>query len=144
MRIMLELSTEDGQFRVLLILSLALLSDINYTFKQIQPLNPLMDKLYACTRLTRKLRMSGDTWKPYQYTLVHQQCIGKTTQVAFMLLNLKQLLLELKILSFLSGFYQTNLIILFLFQNMIILLSCRHICAPNHVQVKLSVRVING
>ena len=32
---------------------------------------------------------------------------------------------------------------IFLFQNIISLVSCQHICAPNHVQVQLSVRLIN-
>ena len=31
-----------------------------------------------------------------------------------------------------------------IFQTMISLVSCRKICAPNHVQVQLSVGVING
>ena len=35
MWIMLEFSTEDGQFQVLFILSLALLSDVKYIFNQL-------------------------------------------------------------------------------------------------------------
>ena len=37
-----------------------------------------MEKLGTCTRLSRKLRIYGDTRKPYHSTLVHQQKIGKT------------------------------------------------------------------
>ena len=68
---MLELSTEDGQFQLLCMLSLALLSDVEYIFNQLYPLNPIMEKLDARTGISRKLRLSGDTWKPYQYTLLH-------------------------------------------------------------------------
>ena len=76
-------------------------------------MTPLMDKVDACKRLSRKLTLSGDTWKPYHYTLVHQQYIGKTTQVVFMLLKLKQLLLELTTLEFLHVFYKNNLTMFF-------------------------------
>ena len=55
-----------------------LLSIEKYRFNQIRPLNPLIDKLDACKMLSTKLRLSGDTWKPYQSTLVHQQYIVKT------------------------------------------------------------------
>ena len=89
MQIILEFSTEDGQFQLLFILSLTFLPNVKYKFNQIQPLNSLMEKLGACTRLSRKLRLSGDTWKSYQSTLVHQNYIGKTILVAFMLLKLK-------------------------------------------------------
>ena len=95
-----------------------------------------MDKLYACKRLSRKLRLSRNTCKPYNSTLVHQQYIGKTTQVVFLLLKLKELLLELNTLIFQSVFYQRNLTMVSFFQNMIIPVSCRQICAPNHVQVQ--------
>ena len=43
MQIMLEFSTEDGQFQVFYILWLVLMSDVKYIFNQIEPLNPLMD-----------------------------------------------------------------------------------------------------
>ena len=39
---------------------------------QLYHLNPLMDKLNACTRLSRQLRTSGDTQNSYHSTLVHQ------------------------------------------------------------------------
>ena len=64
MRIMLELLTEDGQFQVLLILFLALTYGGNYRLNHMWPLNPLMEKLDECTRLSRKLRQSGATRKP--------------------------------------------------------------------------------
>ena len=40
-------------------------------------------------------------------------------------------------------FLQENLTIISLFQNMRSLVSCQQICAPNHVQVELSVGVLN-
>ena len=46
--------------------------------------------------------------------------------------------------TYLSAFYKNNFKMVSLFQNMIILVSCRQICAPNHVQVQLSVGVLNG
>ena len=117
-RIMLELSTEDGHFQLFFILCLVLLSSRNYIFNQIYPLNPIMEKLDSCARLSRKLRLSRDTCNPQNSTLVHQQYIGKKTQVAFLLLNLKQLLLQLNMLAFLSAFYMNNLTMFSLFQNM--------------------------
>ena len=54
MQIMLEFSTEEGQFHVLYILCLVFLSAVNYRFNQIQHLNPLIDKLDACKNLSRK------------------------------------------------------------------------------------------
>ena len=41
-------------------------------------------------------------------------------------------------------FLQEKLTIISLFQNMRSLVSCQQICAPNHVQVELSVGVLNG
>ena len=143
MWIMIELSTEDGQFQVLFILCLVLLSSGKYISNQLQTLNPLMKKLDACKRLSRKLRLSGYTWKPQHSTLVHQQYIGKTKQFLFLLLKLKYLLLELNKFTFLSVFYNNNLKMVFLLQNMRIIVPCRQISAPNHVQIQLSVRVIN-
>ena len=102
-----------------------------------------MDKLDACTKLSIKLRLSGDTWKPYHSTLVHQQYIGKTTQVASLLLSLKGLLPELNTFRLLSDFYKNNLTMVSLFQNMRSLVSCRKICSPNHLQFQLSVVVLN-
>ena len=102
-----------------------------------------MDKLDACTSLSRKLRLSGDTWNPYHSTLVHQQYIGNTTQVLFLLFNLKLLLLELNTLIFLSNLYKKFLTMVYLFQNIINLVSYQQIFAPNHLQVQLSVGVIN-
>ena len=64
MRIMLELSIDDGHFQVFLILCLLLLSSGKYRFNQLYPLTPLIDELDACTGLSRKLRLSGDTWNP--------------------------------------------------------------------------------
>ena len=51
MRIMPELPTEDGQFRILYLLCLVLLSAVNYRFNQLYNLTPLMEKLDACTKL---------------------------------------------------------------------------------------------
>ena len=104
MRIMLEFSTEDGQFQVLYILCLVLLSPGNYILNQLYNLTPLMEKLDARTKMSRKLRLSGDTWKPQHSTQVHLQHIGKTTQVLSLLLNIKELLLELNTLILLSIF----------------------------------------
>ena len=42
MHIMLELSTEDGQFKVLLILCLVLLSAEKYILKKLYPMTPLV------------------------------------------------------------------------------------------------------
>ena len=72
MQIMLKLLTEDGQLQLLFIILLALLSAINYISNQMWPLTPIMYNLYACTRLSRKLMLSGDTCNPYHSTLVHQ------------------------------------------------------------------------
>ena len=49
-----------------------------------------------------------------------------------------------KKIVFLSVLYNNTLTMVFLLQNMRILVSCRQICASNHVQVQLSVRLING
>ena len=129
-----EFSTEDGQFRVLSILYLVLLSAGKYRFSQIQHLTPLTDKLDACTKMLRKLKLSGDAWKLYHSTQFHLQYIGKITQVLFLLLRLKQLLLQLNTLIFQSVFYNSNLIMVSFFPNIISPVSCRQICAPNHVQ----------
>ena len=64
MRIMIEFSTEDGQFQVLFMLSLVFISDWKYIFNHLWPLTPLVDKLDVFTRLSIKLRLSGDTRKP--------------------------------------------------------------------------------
>ena len=64
MRIMPELSTEDGQLQVLFILFLVFMSAGKYIFNQPQPLTPLMDKLDAFTRTLRKIRLFGNIWKP--------------------------------------------------------------------------------
>ena len=40
-------------------------------------------------------------------------------------------------------FYKNNLIMVSLFRNMRSLVSCRQICAPNHVQVQESVVLLN-
>ena len=109
MCIVLELSTEDGQFQVLYILCLVFLSAGKYIFNQLQHLTSLMDKLDACTRLSIKIRLSGDTWNPYHTTLVHQQYTGNTAQVIFLLLKLEWLLLELIAYTVLSALYKNNL-----------------------------------
>ena len=44
MRINLEISTENGQFQLFVIICLVLLYDVNYRFNQLYPLTPLMDK----------------------------------------------------------------------------------------------------
>ena len=80
MRIMLEFSIEDVQFRVLFTLYLVLLSSGKYRFSQIQHLIPPTEKLYACTKLLRKLKLSGDTWKLQHSTQVHIQYIGRITK----------------------------------------------------------------
>ena len=136
MRIMLELSTEDGQFRVLFTLYLMLLYAGKYRFNQLQHMITLKEKLDACTKLLRKLKLSGYTCKLQHYTQVHLQYIGRITQVVSLLLKLKELLLELNILIFPSVFYKNNLTMVSLFQNMRSPVSCRQICAPNHVQVQ--------
>ena len=41
-----------------------------------------------------------------------------------------------KHIDILPVFYKRNLTMVSLFQDMIILVSCRYICAPNHVQVQ--------
>ena len=64
MRIIPELSIEDGQYQVLYILCLVLLSSGKYRFNQLYNLTPLMEKLDACTNLHRKKTLYGDTWKP--------------------------------------------------------------------------------
>ena len=47
-------------------------------------------------------------------------------------------------MAFLSDFYKNHLTMVYFFQNIRSLLSFRHICAPKHVQLQLSVGVING
>ena len=54
MWIMLQFSTEDGHFQALCTLFLAFLSNGNYRFNYLCYLNPMMDKVYACKRLSRK------------------------------------------------------------------------------------------
>ena len=73
MHTMPELSTEDGQFRVLSTLYLFQLSDGKYRFSQLQHMTPLTEKLDACTNMLRKLKLSGDTWKLQHSTQVHLQ-----------------------------------------------------------------------
>ena len=63
MQIIPEFSTEYGQFQVLYILYLVLLSDGKYRFNQIYNLTPRMEKLDACTKLLRNINLSADTWK---------------------------------------------------------------------------------
>ena len=144
MRIITEFSTEDSQFKVLFILYLVFLSTVNYRLNQSQPLNRLMDKLYACTILSRKLRLPRNKWKTYNSTLVHQHYIRKIMPVVFMLLNIIKVILELSTLTLLSFLYNNNLTMVFLFQNMISLVSCQKTFVPNHVQVQLSDGVLNG
>ena len=84
----------------------------------------------------KEKKLSGDTWKPYQSTLFHLQYIGMITPVVFMLLKLRELILHLNILILLYIFYKRNLKMVSLFQNMRSPVSCRQICAPNHVQVQ--------
>ena len=57
MRIMIELSIEEGCSQVLYIPCLVLLSAGKYRFNQIQPLTPLIYKLDACKRLSIKQRV---------------------------------------------------------------------------------------
>ena len=61
----------------------------------------------------------------------------------YTLLNLKGLLLGSNIFIFLSTLYNNNLTMVCLFPNMRILVSLCQLCAPNHVQVQLSVILIN-
>ena len=135
MQTMPELSTEDDHFWVLFTLYLVLLSAGKYRLSQIQHLNPLMEKLDACTNLLRKIQLSGDTWKIYHSTQVHLQCIGRITQVVSLFFKLKDLLLELNTLISPSVFYKNNLTMVSFYQNMISPVSCRKICAQNHVHV---------
>ena len=90
-----------------------------------------------------KKRLSGYTWNPYHSTLAHQQYIGNKTQVLFLLLKLKGLLLELNTLTLMSAFYKNNLTKISLFQNMRSLVPLQNICAQNYVQVQLSDGVKN-
>ena len=89
MQTMPEISTEEGQFRVLSILYLVFLSDRNYRFSQLYHLNPLTEKLDACTNLLRKINLSGDIWRLQHSTQVHLQYIGRITQVVSFLLKQK-------------------------------------------------------
>ena len=73
-------------------------------------------------------------------TTVHWE---ENTSFIFMLFNLIELLLELNTFRLLYVFYKKILIMVFLLQNMISIVLCVNICAPNHVQVKLSVIVLN-
>ena len=130
-----ELSTEDGQFRLLSTLYLVLLSSGKYRFRKLQNLTPLTEKLDACTKLLRKLKLSGDTCKLQNSTHVHLQYIGRITQVVYLLLKLKELLLELNTLILPSIFYKKFLTMVSFFQNMKSPVSYRKICEPNHVQV---------
>ena len=107
-------------------------------------MNPLTEKLDACTKLLRKIKSSIYTWKLYQSTQVQLQYIGRTTKVVSMLLKLKELLLGLNTLIFLSIFYNKFLTMVSFFQNMKSTVSSRQICAPNHVQVLYSAVVLNG
>ena len=75
---------------------------------------------------------------------VHLQYIGKITQAVYLLLKLKELLIELNILIFPSVFYQNNLTMVSFFQNIKSPFSCRKICAKNHVQILSSAVVLNG
>ena len=56
----------------------------------------------------------------------------------------KDLILDFNTLTFLSAFYKKNLTMVSLFQHMGRLVQCRKICAPNYMQVQLSVGVLNG
>ena len=76
---------------------------VKYRFNQICLLTQKMNKLDTFTSISIKLRLSGDTCNPYQSTLVHQQYIGKTKKVVFLLFNVKYLLTELNTLEFLSA-----------------------------------------
>ena len=64
MWIMIESLIEDDQFQVLFILVLELISEGKYRLNQLRPLTTPMEKLNACARLSRKLGLSGYTWKP--------------------------------------------------------------------------------
>ena len=136
MQTMPELSREDSQFRLLFILYLVFLSAGKYKFSQLYHLTPLTEKLDACTNLLRKLKLSGDTWNLEYSTQVHLQYIRRITQVVFLLLTLKYLLLEINTLIFRSVFYYTDLTMLSFFQNIRSPVSCRQRCEPNHVQVQ--------
>ena len=77
MQTMPEFSTEDGQFCLLSILYLVLLSAGKYRFRQLYHLPPLKEKLYACTKLLRKIKLSGDMWKLQHSAQMHLHYIGK-------------------------------------------------------------------
>ena len=64
---MLELSAEDGQFQVFFILCLVFPSAGDYSFNQLYPLTPLMEKLYACKKLskTKVIRRNMEALAPH-------------------------------------------------------------------------------
>ena len=75
---------------------------------------------------------------------MHQQYIGRTTQVVFSVVEAKIVTPRDKHVEILVCFLQENLTMVSLFQNMRSLVSCPHICAPNYVEAQLSIEVING
>ena len=131
-------------FQVLFILLLVFWSDGNYGYKHMQPLTILLYESYECTRLQIILSEFGDTWKTQHFTLVHQQYTGQIIKVVFMQLKLKQLLLYFIKKDIPVCFIQEKLTIIVFLPTMISIVSCRQICASNHVQVQLSMGVING
>ena len=56
-----QLLTENGLFQAWLILFLEFQSTGKYIFDQMYPLTPIVDKLDICTRISGKIRQSGDT-----------------------------------------------------------------------------------
>ena len=65
-------------------------------------------------------------------------------KILFMLLGMKWLHLESNILILQSVLFKNNFKMVFLLQNIRSLVSCKHVCVPNHVRVQLSVGVLNG
>ena len=78
MWILIELSTEGGQFQVFFILSLVFLDSRKYRLNQLQPMTQLMQKIYSFTSLSRELRLSGETWNHQHSTLLHPQYIWQS------------------------------------------------------------------
>ena len=76
--------------------------------------------------------------------MVHQKYIRNKTQVGFLLLKLKEFILQLNIFTLLYFFYKKKLTMVSLFENMRSPVSFRQIWSPNHAQVILSVLVLNG
>ena len=119
-----------------------LLSAGKYRFIQIQPQTPMIEKLDTCTSLSRKLRYPEIHGRPKTPHWCTKSTLGIQHKLHFFL-KIKYLLLELNTLILLSTLYKNNLTMVSLFQNIWSLVSCQKMCVPKHVQVELSVGVLN-